>query len=143
MKFNKDSLKINAEELADSLSHTVLKQIRGNLRKSGAVVGISGGIDSSVVAALCVKALGPKKVVGIMMPETDSSPESAELATELAEKFGFETITENITAGLDGMGCYDRRDEAIRSVFPKYDSTYKSKIIIPGNMLEKESFNFF
>ncbi|MEA3297035.1 MAG: NAD(+) synthase [candidate division Zixibacteria bacterium] len=143
LKFNKESLKVNAEELVDNLSRTILRQIRGNFKKSGAVVGISGGIDSSVVAALCVRALGPKKVVGIMMPETDSSPESAELASELAGKFGFKTITENITAGLDGMGCYQRRDEAIRSVFPKYDSTYKAKIIIPGNILEKESFNFF
>ncbi len=143
MEFNKNSLKIDAAKVADHLSQMVLTQIGDLLKKGGAVVGISGGIDSSVVAALCARALGPKKVVGIMMPETDSSPDSAILAAELAAKFGFETITENITDGLAGMGCYKRRDEAMRLVFPEFDSTWKAKIVNPGNIMDKGTFNFF
>ena len=143
MKFNKDSLKVDAAKLAEQLSQTIANQIRGPLKKSGAVVGISGGLDSSVVAALCVKALGSQKVVGIMMPERDSSPESAVLALELAGKFGFEGITENITGGLDGMGCYQRRDEAIKRVFPQYGSSDNVKIVNPGNILDKDTYNFF
>ena len=143
MEFTKDSLKIDAKRVADELCRTILDQIRGTLKKSGAVIGISGGIDSSVVAALCARALGPKKVVGIMMPETDSSPDSANLAEVLAEKFGFDTVTENISRGLAGLGCYQRRDEAIKQVFPEFDDSYKAKIINPGNILEKETFNFF
>ncbi|MCK4302411.1 MAG: NAD(+) synthase, partial [candidate division Zixibacteria bacterium] len=140
MEFNKNSLGIDAAKVADHLSRTILTQIGDLLKKGGAVVGISGGIDSSVVAALCARALGPKKVVGIMMPETDSSPDSATLASELAAKFGFETITENITGGLAGMGCYQRRDEAMRLVFPEFDSTWKAKIVNPGNIMNKGTF---
>ncbi|MCK4607336.1 MAG: NAD(+) synthase [candidate division Zixibacteria bacterium] len=143
MEFNKNSLRIDAAKVADHLSRTILTQIGDLLKKGGAVVGISGGIDSSVVAALCARALGPKKVVGIMMPETDSSPDSATLASELAAQFGFETITENITGGLAGMGCYQRRDEAMRLVFPEFDSTWKAKIVNPGNIMNKGTFNFF
>ncbi|MCB2230480.1 NAD(+) synthase [bacterium] len=143
MAFTKDSLKIDAEKVVDELCQTMRNQIRKDLKKTGAVIGISGGIDSSVCAALAARALGPKRVVGIMMPETDSSPESEQLARELAGTFGFETIKENISAGLAGLGCYERRDEAVKSVFPEFDSSYTSKITIPSNILEKDSFNFF
>ncbi|MCK4548820.1 MAG: NAD(+) synthase [Candidatus Krumholzibacteria bacterium] len=143
MKFNKDSLKIDAGRVAGELAQSVRKQIRGDLKKAGAVIGISGGLDSSVVVALCAKTLGPERVVGIMMPEEDSSPDSQTLAQDLADRLGIKTVLENITPGLEGMECYRRRDEAIKRVFPEYDSTYKNKITIPTNILEKETFNFF
>lgn len=143
MAFNKDSLKIDAQKVADHLCDVILKQISGTLKKSGAVVGISGGIDSSVVAALCSRALGPKKVLGIMMPEKESSGESEKLARKLGKKFGFETIKENITDGLAGLGCYRERNEAIKQVFPEFDESWNCKITIPTNILEKKTFNFF
>ena len=143
MSFSKDSLKLDAKRIATELSEVILNQIGSRLKKNGAVVGISGGIDSSVVAALCAKALGPKKVIGIMMPEKESSGESEMLARKLGEKFGFETIKENITDGLAGLGCYRERNEAIKQVFPEFDESWKCKIIIPTNILEKKTFNFF
>lgn len=144
MKFSKDSLVIDAAKVTEDLCQTILRQIRITLKKGGAVIGISGGIDSSVTAALCARALGPEKVLGIMMPEKDSSGDSKILAEILARKFGFETIVEEITGGLEGMGCYPRRDEAMRQIFPEYDAArHKSKITIPTNILEKETFNFF
>ncbi len=143
MTFHKDSLKLDAARVVDQLCDTMRRQIRDDLKKSGAVVGISGGIDSSVVAALCARALGPKRVRGIMMPERESSGESERLARELAATFGFEAIKEDITDGLKGLGCYDKRNEAIKQVFPEFDSSYKAKITIPGNILSKDTFNFF
>jgi len=144
LKFDKDSLRVDAAQVTESLCQQILKQVRVTLKKSGAVVGISGGIDSSVTAALCARALGPDKVLGVMMPEKDSSGDSKILAEKLAGKFGFATVVEEITGGLSGMGCYQRRDEAMRQVFPEYDPrVHKSKIIIPTNILEKETFNFF
>jgi NAD+ synthase len=143
LEFNKDILKINAKIVANQLSDTIASQIAIKMKKRGAVVGISGGIDSSVVLALCAKALGPDKVLGVMMPEKDSSTESKILALKLAKKFNVETVTEDITGGLEGMGCYPKRDEAIKKVFPEYDSSYKCKITIPTNILDKDSFNFF
>ena len=79
------------------------------------MLGISGGIDSSVAAALCVRALGPKRVVGLLMPEADSSPDSLRLGRLLADSLGIETVFEDITPILKGARCYERRDEAIRT----------------------------
>ena len=102
-----------------------------NLRRTGAVVGISGGIDSSLCLALAARAFGKEKVLGVIMPEKDSSPESEELALELAGKFGVKTIKEEITNSLNGFGCYKRRDEAVKRVFPEYDpATYTMKIVL-------------
>jgi NAD+ synthase len=143
LKFTKDSLKIDAVKTAEQMEAEIRHQVGRVLKKSGAVIGISGGIDSTVCAALCARALGPKRIVGIMMPETDSSPESERLARVLAKKFGFETIKEDISGGLAGLGCYRRRDEAIRMVFPEYTDGWKNKIVTPTNILEKETFNFF
>ncbi|MCK4988966.1 MAG: NAD(+) synthase, partial [Bacteroidales bacterium] len=92
-------------------------------------IGLSGGIDSSVSMALAAKAFGPEKLFGVMMPEKDSSPDSEELARELAEKFGVEVSKEVITGALDGFGCYKRRDQAVKEVIPEYDPTvHKMKI---------------
>ena len=143
MEFNKDSLKIDAPAVASDLQEKLIFQIRRTLKKQGAVIGISGGIDSSVCAALAAKALGPDRVFGVMMPETDSASESETLARKLADKFGFKAIKEEITDGRTGMGCYTRRDEAVKRVFPEFDQTYRSKITIPSNILEKSIVNFF
>jgi NAD+ synthase len=128
--FSIDILKFeNVEIEANRIASNIGNDINGVLKRKGAVIGISGGIDSSVTLALTVKALGPDKVLGIMLPEKDSSPESKEFALLLADKFKVTTLEENITEALDGFGCYRRRDEAVATVFPEYHpSEYKMKI---------------
>jgi NAD+ synthase len=143
MTFHKDILRIDPEAVTERLVTRLRKDVRQTLRRGGAVVGISGGIDSSVALALCVRALGAQRVVGIMMPERDSSPESVTLARLVADRFGVETILEDMTAALAGFGCYARRDEAIRRVFSEYGPGYKAKITLPGNVLESEALNVF
>ena len=111
-------------------------QFCSKLHRAGGVIGISGGIDSSVSMALAAKALGNENLLGIMLPEKDSSGDSALFAQKLADKFNVRTITENITEALEGFGCYERRDEAVKKVFPEYDpSTYKMKIGIRNSGL--------
>lgn len=128
--FNKNVLTLQdpaaeCRQIANNIKHDVLQR----LHRSGAVIGISGGIDSSVTAALTVKALGADRVLGILMPEQDSSPDSARLAHELAAQLGIKTLTEDITGALQGFRCYERRDEAVRSLFPDYDpASWKMKI---------------
>ncbi len=126
--YNTLSIKdINAE--ANRISSRIKQDLLTVLKRKGAVIGISGGIDSSVTLALAVKALGPEKVLGVMLPEKDSSPESKEFALKLAEKFNVQTIEEDITGALNGFGCYQRRDEAVSTVFPEYNpEEYKMKI---------------
>ena len=117
--------------------------VQGVLRRQGAVVGISGGIDSSVVLALCARAFGPQRVLGVLLPEHESSPESAELAHALADHYDVATVTEDITASLVGAGCYQRRDDAIKSVFPEFGPDWKSKITLPGDLMERETLSVF
>lgn len=114
----------------------------GTLKKRGVVVGLSGGIDSSVCAALAVKALGKDRVFGIFMPEKHSADESLELGQLLAKSLGIEATTENIAASLDGAGCYSRQEEAIKTVFPEYGAGWKCKITLPS-ILESERLNVF
>jgi len=128
------------EEIVSSIKSIVLKQFR----KRGAVVGISGGIDSSVVAALCVRALGPEKVHLLLMPEGESAStdESTQLGRLLADHLGIKPELEDITSVLEGTRCYERRDEAIREVIPDYGPGWKSKIVLPS-VIQSDQFRIF
>ena len=120
------------ENIAQKLRDDVLKVTR----RMGAVVGISGGIDSSVTLALAVKALGSDHVIGVLLPEKDSSADSKDLALKLARQLGVKTIEENITQALEGLGCYKRRDEAVNEVFPEYNpENYTMKIGISAQSI--------
>ena len=115
--FSKDILIIkNIDALVDQLSERLIHDIFRLYKRRGAVIGISGGIDSSVTMALAVKAFGADKVFGVMMPEKDSSPDSESMAEKLAKKFGVEAVLENIRPALEGFKCYDRRDDAITTI---------------------------
>lgn len=125
----------NIENLCDRVSERMREDLKHKLNRRGGVVGISGGIDSSVTLALSVRAFGAENVVALMLPERDSSPDSLRLAYQLAEKFGVKTIVEDITAALEGFGCYKRRDEAIKRVMPDFNpETDKAKIVINQNI---------
>jgi NAD+ synthase len=95
-------------------------------------VGISGGVDSSVVAALCTRALGSKRVVGVLMPERECSDDSRRLGQQLADLLQIRTVLEDITPILDAAGCYRRRDDAIRKLVPEFGPAYKCKLVMPG-----------
>jgi len=124
----------------------ILRQTVGRImHRRGGVVGISGGIDSSVVLALCVRAFGAAQVTPLLLPERDSDCESETLARRVAEQLGVEPVLENIMPALEGLGCYARRDAAIRRIFPEYDAAagYKAKIVLPVNLLDDGTLNIF
>jgi NAD+ synthase len=133
----------DAQKIADNLAGWIRQQITVVLKKRGAMVGISGGIDSAVVAALCVQALGAQRVIGLALPERDSSPESLILAQNLAARLKIQFLIEDISAGLDGMGAYQRRDEAVKRAFPDYRQGDKFKITLQSNPLQESSLNVF
>jgi NAD+ synthase len=124
-------LDIDAAAVAHGIARTMRDQVFHQLRRRGVVVGLSGGIDSSVVAGLAARALGPERVVGLLMPERESSADSARLAGEVAAAFSMSTVVEDITGVLEAAGCYRRRDAAIRSVLPGYGERHRSKIVLP------------
>jgi len=142
MAFSKEALKIDAAAETEKITRWMRQNVGRRFHKQGAVVGISGGIDSSVCLALAVRAFGPDKVLGIAMPESESNSESLELARNLAEQYGAKFIVEEMTGPLKGFKAYDRRDEAVKKVFPEFGVGYKSKIVLPP-VTEKDSFNVF
>ncbi len=105
-----------------------------DLRRRGLVVALSGGIDSSVCAALAVQAVGADRVFGLLLPERDSSPESTARGREVAESLGIDYEIQDIAPTLEAIGCYSWRDRAIRDVFPDYGEGWKNKIVISGGL---------
>ena len=139
LRFSKEILFIkNIEDTVHSITQKLEEDIFHKLKRRGAVIGISGGIDSSVSLALAVKALGAENVIGILLPEKDSSNDSRELALKLAAQLDVKTIEENITKALEGFGCYRRRDEAVAGIFPEYNpNDYKMKIGINPKVINQ------
>lgn len=136
-----DLLKLDAPRAVEQIAAAIRNQVTKDLRRKGAVVGLSGGIDSSVVTALSAHSLGKDRVVALFMPETESSDESLALGRQLTDKLGIEAIVENISGILEASGCYRRRDEMIRSVIPEYTSDYKCKIVLPD--LSQNTYRIF
>ena len=145
MSFNKHVLDIDPAAETERIVSTLRHAVHRVWHRHGAVVGMSGGVDSSTVAALCARAFGPERVVAVMMPDKDSDPESERLARQAAGQLGVEMVLEDVTPALEGFGCYSRRDEAIKRVFPEYDpgAGYKAKIVLPPNVLEEGTLNVF
>jgi len=120
--FHKKILNIgDVEGFVNSLCKKIKTDVHNTLRRKGGIVGVSGGIDSSVTLALAVRALGKDRVLALLMPEKDSSPDSLEYAQLLANHYGVDYLVEDITPVLEGFQCYPRRDEAVKRVFPDYD----------------------
>jgi NAD+ synthase len=132
--FSKDVLNLDVQAEIDRITTSMREIASRTLRKRGLVVAISGGVDSSVCAALAVKAVGAAKVCTLILPENDSSGNSARLAHELSAKLGLSPITVNIGPSLEAIGCYRWRDEAMQKVLPGYTPAWRSKIAIRGGM---------
>ena len=116
--------------MLQEISAAVCAQLQ-TLRRRGAVLGLSGGVDSSVVGAILVRALGADRVLGLLMPERDSSADSSRLGRLVASELGIETLVEDIGPALEAVGCYARQGEAIRTVFPDYAEGWKCKVSLP------------
>jgi NAD+ synthase len=140
--FSTTLLHLDCPANAVKIEATICDQILRQFKKKGVVVALSGGVDSSVVGALAVRALGKDRVLGLLMPERDSAPETVPLSIRVAQHLDIETIHEDITGILESEGCYGRRDDAIRLVIPDYVSTWKSKITLPS-LLADDHYRLF
>ena len=138
--FNRQALELDPAKEADRIISSIREQVLVTLRRRGVVVGLSGGIDSSVVASLCVRAFGKDKVLGIFMPERDSSGDSLRLGRVIADQLGIATLIEDIAPALDAIGAYRRQIEAIRSVVPDYGEGWKCKLVLTS-ILESQGLN--
>ena len=139
---SKNALSLDLEKEVEKICDRLQELLAKQLKRRGLVVAVSGGIDSSVTAALGVKALGAERVLGLMMPERQSANETLPLSNLLAERLGIEQVHENITGALKSVGFYQRYDEAVQLTIPEYGEGWKSKIVTP-NVTESKGFNLF
>jgi len=94
----------DVEKTVEKLTNFI-RDVVEKANAKGVVVGLSGGIDSSLVATLCVKALGRDRVLGVIMPERDTDPKDVEHAKMVAEKLGIEYVVSDITDVLKAFGA--------------------------------------
>jgi NAD+ synthase len=132
--FSRAVLQLDIAATIGKIAETLRTQVMGVLHKRGVVVGLSGGIDSSVVAALAVRALGKERVLGVFMPEKDSSDDSLRLGQLVAGELGINTVIENIGPALAALGCYERQNEALRRLVPDFGPGWKFKLALPSIM---------
>lgn len=142
MTFSAEVLALDTASSTRAIVTALRGQVHDVLRRKGIVLGLSGGIDSSLVAALAARAVGTDRVLALLMPERDSSPASLELGRLVAARFGLAVIVEDITASLEAMGCYADQDSAIRTVFPEYGKGWRCKLTLPS-VLESDRLNVF
>ncbi|MEU0315236.1 NAD(+) synthase [Nocardioides sp. NPDC006273] len=136
-----EALRFEEEAEAKRIGDAIRRYLVANKRK-GIVLGVSGGIDSSVVAALAVKALGPDRVFALHMPEQESSDDTIGFSTKLTDSLGIRSTLEDISPVLVGLGAYQRRDDAIRRVVPAYGPGWRSKIVLPS-VVDSDAFRLF
>ncbi|MCU7840718.1 MAG: NAD(+) synthase [Candidatus Thiodiazotropha sp. (ex Troendleina suluensis)] len=133
-RYENEIINFDRDKEVERIGETMRNIMRSKLRRRGVVVAVSGGIDSSVSAALVVKAFGANKAFFIQLPEVDSAEDTQSRGSQLIEHLGVEHTTHNIAATLDAIGCYDARDEAIIKTFPEYTDGWKNKIVIKGGL---------
>ena len=137
-----DTLRLDAERTVEEISERLREVVYKDLRRRGAIIGLSGGVDSSLVAHLCAHAFGPERVLGVLMPEGESAPDTLDLSQVAADAAGVQTVVEDITHLLEAAGCYERRDAAIRTVMPEYAEGWKAKIVLPS-LLGNQRYSLF
>ena len=143
MTFKNNLLEINnIEQVINSLVDFIKNQVHENFKKKGVVIGLSGGIDSSVIAVLCLKALGSKNVLGVIMPEKESNPESMQFAQNLAKKFDITTNTIDITNVLDSFDVYNIRNFINKKHYPDFDDRCEYRIVVPQDLIERDGIGF-
>ncbi len=113
MAFNLDVLKIDPAQELEKLSTFIMEQVRRVFRRKGIVVGLSGGIDSACMAAIAVHTVGKERVVGLVLPEKESNPVSAEFATKHAENLDIEHRQIDVSRTVDSVLNYSWRDEFV------------------------------
>jgi len=141
--FSLEVLDIDCVVVLEEIERAIREIVAKRLRRRGVVVAVSGGVDSAVCAALAVRALGPQRVLGLLMPERDSSPESTSRGKTLCKAIGIEYEIEDIAPTLEALGCYRRRDEAVRRLFPEFGPGYRQKITVADKLLEEDRLNYF
>lgn len=126
-----DILNGDIENLALNLREFIKNQIQG-FKKKGAVLGVSGGIDSAVALSLCVQELGKENVFGLLLPEDESAPSSKTLGAEICESLGVAYKEVPISPMLKSLNIYEQKEEIIKRTCPEYNpDIHKTSLVLP------------
>lgn len=140
--FGPNFLALDCESEVTKSSEKIRDILAKKFKRRGLIVAISGGIDSSVTAALSVQAVGSENVFGLLMPEQDSSEDTLSLSKIVVESLGINHAYENITPILSSLKCYEKRDEAIKEIIPEFSNGWKSKIVLPS-VVDSDRLNYY
>ncbi|UCD63450.1 MAG: NAD(+) synthase [Candidatus Zixiibacteriota bacterium] len=139
----KEALRIDPAHESAIVQEFMASQMKGTPKRDGIIVGVSGGIDSAVVAALAVEAVGKDRVFGLILPEKESNPQSAEFARKVIDRLGIDSRTVELSDAVASHKAYQVRDQVIKGIFPEYDETYKFNIHLPQNLLDLDRYNYY
>ncbi len=142
MAFSKDVLELDCAQEVERITAKLREAVLGTLKRKGIVVALSGGIDSSVVGALSVRAFGKERVFGLQLPEKENSADTKNLSNLMCEHYGIAFAVEEMSPLLEGARAYQRRDEAIKTAIPEYGPGWKSKIVLPS-VVDTDSYRVF
>ena len=144
MDIDRDVLRLDTKKEAGRICEFIKSQVFSSYKRKGVVVGLSGGIDSALLACLCVDALGAERVYGVILPERDSSPDSEVFAVEQAEALGIESSKVDVTPMIESFGSYENRNRVIRELCPGFDPDRDTmKIVLPPDLLDHDAMNVF
>ena len=143
MTLTQDVMTIDAEKTSQQIEEFIRDQLKNYFRKKGIVIGLSGGIDSAVAGALSVRALGQKRVHGVLLPERDSNPVSRAYGKKMAEALGIEYTEVEITPMLESYGVYSKRDAVVKKYFPDVAGEYKFRLTLPQDLLDRDRINAY
>jgi NAD+ synthase len=138
----KINLLVDVELEAKNICNAISEVVHKFFKRDGVVVGLSGGIDSSLTAALCVRALGRENVLGVLLPERESSPDSAKFGKMIAEELGIRYTLKDITPVVEQIGSYSDIKDIVKKYYPAFHSDYKYKIVLP-NMMNNSVLNIY
>ena len=120
------------EKTVASIENFVKEEILEKFQRKGAVIGISGGIDSAVMASICTRSVNPKQVLGLIMPEKESDPSSQILAEKIANQLGIETKIIDITSILESFGVYENKEKIIKEKFSNFNNNCMYSVRVPS-----------
>ena len=143
MSFHENVLQIDPAQETGSVVDFVADEVHSVFRRNGIIVGISGGVDSAVMAAIAVQALGKDNVLGLILPEKESSPLSQQYAARHAESLGIEYRTIDITTTVDSVFPYAKRDKFIKEIVPGYTPECKYNIVLPADLLDRDAYSVY
>lgn len=143
MTLTQDVMTIDAEKISLRIEEFIRDQLKHYFRMKGVIIGLSGGIDSAVAGALSVRAVGPQRVHGVLLPERDSNPVSREYGKKMAESLGIEYTEVDITPMLESYGVYSKRDAVVKKYFPDLEGEYKFRLTLPQDLLDRDRINAY